>query len=334
MGDAYNAGLNISPVFNQAQKADSQHRSEGVLSRLLRNFFPEKYYAAIGKTLDSIASQLRKTFPDLDDASLAVMAWDISMGAKRLTNTFNTMQIAEERICDTHTEQIDEGWLHPWIESTGYIYNPDLQKMWADMLVAEAHNPGDVPKRVMRALSELEPDEARCFVGLCRVSALNDSGQPMYPIILKINDSLYRDIGITQELLDNLKEMELLTFTDAGRFVFYNESRDFDLVLSDRTHKLKLPRGLISTAPGLLEGPWLATGFLSFTLLGSALANTCDFITESGLADYLQSTWDKIDKYTENFINATETPTFSSYRSDMCMQGEADYCVWDEYPGI
>jgi hypothetical protein len=194
---------------------------------------------------------------------------------------------------------------------SGYISDEFMQWMWADLLIGEARDPGSVPKRAIRALSELEPDEARCFIGLCRVSCLSENGDLMVPLVIKTDDEFYQKLGITEPFLRSLEDQGLVQLRRVDTLNFSGKET-CELWFTFGIQAFNLPRGYKSEFEGFVLGRRVFLGEVAWTELGKCLGKTCQFDTEPSLPGYLRKMWkamdDKVQKYLDSEEHWPEVP--------------------------
>ena len=101
----------------------------------------------------------------------------VSCGGKTgLTNLAKIVQRAAGQLNeDADPSQIDDDWAANYKEKARTCSNEEMADLWAQLLAAEANNPGSYSKKTVNVLADLEPDDARRFRDLAdfRILSLN-----------------------------------------------------------------------------------------------------------------------------------------------------------------
>jgi len=61
------------------------------------------------------------------------------------------------------SKPVDTSWANALFDSAGYINDPELQKVWGDVLAAEVKEPGQTSMRTLDVLKKISSDEAKLF---------------------------------------------------------------------------------------------------------------------------------------------------------------------------
>ncbi|MDR2108947.1 MAG: DUF2806 domain-containing protein, partial [Coriobacteriales bacterium] len=275
----------------------------GVIRRLREAISPldaAKIYSDVAElkavSLENCFKRIKELKTDIEDSVALGLAWNMVNGSREVINIAEIFSMAAARI-DPEKEtynNIASDWAHRFVREATTVSNEYMQQLWADLLLAEIYKPGSVPKRIMRMLTDLTPDEARCFVALCSVSCLNTEGGPLMPIVLKIDDAFYEGLGITPQLLSSLNDQGLIQI---GRREKKSHIEDVsaELRFTFGLQEFATPRWSQDAGYELLVGQWLFFGNVGFTDSGRELARTCSFETVPELPDYIRRMWKILD---------------------------------------
>ena len=72
-------------------------------------------------------------------------------------------QINEE----ARPDLISDDWGANYRDKAHTCSDPEMAELWAQLLAAEANNPGSYSRKTVNVLADLEPDDARLFKALC-----------------------------------------------------------------------------------------------------------------------------------------------------------------------
>jgi hypothetical protein len=202
-----------------------------------------------------------------------------------------TYQATQQLGDDAKPENLDDDWLANFFEKCRIVSDSDMQSLWAKLLAGEATTPGSYSKRTVNFISNLDKTDAEMFTKLCTFSwQIGD----FTPLIFDIDDSIYRDNGITFDLLNHLDDIGFVTFNHTTGFFRLLPGKYFTVSYYDRPISLELPTD---------ENYELQVGMLLLTQVGQQLAPICVAKRSDEFFEYMVEKWTR-----ENLFPRTPIP--------------------------
>ncbi len=274
------------------------NRSIGLMDKLLGPMVTRRQadadaYAEVEQAL----ARRIADYIDLSPGSLDVAEALISCGGKTgLTNLARIVQRAAGQLNeDADPSQIDDDWAANYKDKARTCSNEEMADLWAQLLAAEANNPGSYSKKTVNVLADLEPDDARLFrdtadFRLIPHNPIFGEGRQVHgfsrppsvkPRLVVLDDihSIYTDRGVNFESLARLEWLGLLRYVTPG-YTLTQRGNSFNSYLNgDRLIFLSQ------------DGP-IRVGRAEFTPAGSQLSDLCiPHESPKGFLDYLADTW-------------------------------------------
>ncbi|PMH42557.1 TIGR03899 family protein [Vibrio sp. 10N.286.49.B3] len=105
---------------------------------------------------------LQPSSPLSDKTLLERAIWrDRKQREQQQNNLENVMQLAHSSCSDEAAGEPDPDWLHRFFNMAQDIYNPSMQRLWAQVLKKEVTNPGSTSMKALNTLKEMSPKEAQ-----------------------------------------------------------------------------------------------------------------------------------------------------------------------------
>ena len=200
-------------------------------------------------------------------------------------------QLSEEAKPDLITDD----WGANFRDKARTCFDPDMAKLWAQLLAAEANSPGSYSRKTANVLADLEPKDAHLFKTLSgfRLVPSNlvpesiSNGVPRFervpgsPCLTVLDDKhpIYTDTGISFSSLARLEWLGLVRYVSIGwvrshgndKFAIYEHGDGYLYLASDKP---------------------INFGCAEFTPAGAELSGLCTPLeSPDGLLDYLTEIW-------------------------------------------
>lgn len=200
----------------------------------------------------------------------------------------------------------DEDWLEYFFDLSSRISNEAVQQIWANILLKEHLNPGEISKVMLNTLALLDSNSANCFYKLCQLSYKLLIGDELrnIPLIIYENDikkDLLRNENISTmfdeylEFCPNENELELLS--EIGLVTLSPHSREYYIYYPEDGNATFSCNNFSKTIKGNFDHEdnvyMVQTGYIFFSQVGLALYNII------GGREY-----DNLDKILNLFINS------------------------------
>lgn len=170
--------------------------------------------------------------------------------------------------------KLNEHWTRNFVEKAR-MSDEEMQTLWSRVLAGEANAPGAFSKRAINVLNDLEASDARLF------SVLFDfSWDSIGPVVLRPDDKIYSNRGISWDSLRHLGSLGLISF-EAVQVGFQQQGIAI-------TAYFGKPLWL-----GNRTGQWwtIQTGHVIFTKVGEELLRVCHRSPVEGFWEYVCDKW-------------------------------------------
>ena len=198
---------------------------------------------------------------------------------------------------EARPDLISDDWGANYRDKAHTCSDPEMAELWAQLLAAEANNPGSYSRKTVNVLADLEPDDARLFKALCdfRLTPANvvtrttpDGGKETYfrrvPLSSKLavlddKHPVYTAKGINFDSLARLEWLGLIRYVGGE----YGEQRDHDGFLCYEHGNGQL---------FLAYNGFIPLGKAEFVPAGTQLSELCTPLeTPDGFVDYITEFW-------------------------------------------
>lgn len=188
-------------------------------------------------------------------------------------------------LLDTSSDpsKIDNDWATNYLDKCRLISESQMQDLWARILAGEANSPGKYSKRTVNFLTNFDKNDADMFSILCRF-IWNEDGP--YPLVFNHNDSVYKDHGLSFEVLTHLESIGILRFSE-GFLGLGGYVRD-DL---HSNIKFDYFGRLLTISVTAEETKSLSFGHVLLTKIGQELAPICKSEPVNGFFEYVEKQW-------------------------------------------
>ena len=128
---------------------------------------------------------------------------------------------------DARPENIEDDWLHLFMDKARLISNSEVQKLWGKILAGEANKPGSISRQLLNILSYMDKENAENFTNICRfvIKPKYKSGEVGSDRLLLITrehlDSYYYQHGVSLEELRSLQSFGLIEMMQNRHLVVY-----------------------------------------------------------------------------------------------------------------
>ncbi|MEE8666978.1 MAG: DUF2806 domain-containing protein [Bifidobacterium mongoliense] len=154
--------------------SDAIIKGAGVVSKL----FPEIPMGSFRRGIRRDADELTASLVNIDanknlsEYDKTIIKCSLYKNLGHIDNLEEIISVAIPLMNDTATgEGVDPDWIDDFQDKAGRCSNPELQKLWAQILAGEINEPSTYPKRLLSVLSTLDKNEAESFKKLCSYSA-------------------------------------------------------------------------------------------------------------------------------------------------------------------
>lgn len=113
---------------------------------------------------------------------------------------------------ESKPQNIENDWITSFFDKCRLISDEQMQTLWAKVLAGEANSSGSYSKRTVNFLSCLDKQDAINFATLCRFGWFFGD-RYMFPLIYNEQESIYKEQGITFNVLEHLDDIGLVSFT-------------------------------------------------------------------------------------------------------------------------
>jgi hypothetical protein len=193
-----------------------------------------------------------------------------------------TAQAAENLSEDANPQAIEDDWVANFFDRCKTVSDPEMQSLWAKILAGEANQNGAFSKRTVELVSVLDKRDATLFTHLCGFVWIAKADVPLHPLILAIDDPIYKAKGLDFSAFLHLDSLGLTQFnTLAGYNINYPAKstvvgyRGKPYVISEQS------------APSLK----LQVGHCRLTRAGAELAKISGSTRVEGIEDYVIKYW-------------------------------------------
>lgn len=128
---------------------------------------------------------------------------------------------------DARPENIEDDWLHLFMDKARLISNSEVQKLWGKILAGEANKPGSISRQLLNILSYMDKENAENFTNISRfvVEPIYKSGEVgddrLLLITRKYSDGYYHQHGVSLEGLRSLQSYGLIDVMQNRHFVVH-----------------------------------------------------------------------------------------------------------------
>ena len=231
------------------------------------------YFGRKKKALDIYDEEIEKS--NLSPEAKIVAVLNAKKNIKQMVNQARVAQIAMESAkagTDFSIEsKVNPEWLERYMDSAGYVTSEEVQQVWGRILAKEFEAPGTTPLNMRRILSEITPEYASLFrvicsmkVQLCDVDDMfNENDDDKDNVIVSPytnNELVFRDMGLSYEVLNELETLGLIRFNDNG----------YRLQIADR-NLIAIRVGDLSMKISVSNDRYIPVGNVLLTSAGKAL---------------------------------------------------------------
>jgi hypothetical protein len=145
---------------------------EGVnkISNVLAGFFP--FWGTKKVAVSTYINEIQNS--DLSPEAKLLAIANAKATYKRLNNQAKIAEIAYDSAKEgtdfSETSIVDDEWLERFFDSAKFVSDENMQVVWGRILAGEFDNPGTVPPRIIRVLSEITSQYANIFANICCLS--------------------------------------------------------------------------------------------------------------------------------------------------------------------
>ena len=228
-----------SVATEAAQSENLQNKAASVLGML----FP--YAGLEKKALDMYLKSIDES--DMSPESKLMATLNAKKYIKHIKNQSKVVEIALNNAPEgtdfTEKSGVDEELIERYMDSAGYVSEEKMQYVWGQILSNEFVNPGSTPKNMSRILTEMTPEYAQAFRKLCSMKVVllsidETTHKPVSAIDQLIipysgNEDLFRMLGITLELMNELESFGLIKFNVASGYVTQGLSDHVITIIGD-----------------------------------------------------------------------------------------------------
>jgi len=181
---------------------------------------------------------------------------------------------------DARPEDVENDWIANFFNKCRLISDPEMQRLWSQVLSGEANSPGAFSKRTVNFLSSLDKKDAVLFTSLCRyVWTIQGDADPL---ILDFNSKVYCDFGIDPNILMHLDSIGLINLNKIGWFVIKIKEKQIRCRYFDQSVLLNFENS---------PNEEFRTGKVVLTQIGKELETICGALPNQDFFDFVCSRW-------------------------------------------
>jgi hypothetical protein len=196
----------------------------------------------------------------------------------------NNMETIAEKAIPHIQEQADPGkmdndWIANFFDKSRIISDSEMQDLWAKVLAGEANQPGAFSKRTINFLSDLDKIDAEQFQKLCRFGWYIEE---FTPVIFDSENEIYRNHGITFDVLTHLDSIGLIRFESLSGYVRAELPQSFSVSYCGKPLELTLKGQKEKNLP---------FGQVLLTSIGKELLKVADIELIPEFYEYAKDQW-------------------------------------------
>ena len=196
--------------------------------------------------------------------------------------------------------QVDTSWLEYFFTKGVMIRETLLQDTMAKALTYEGITPGRFDHRDIDILVAISVEDWKTFTAICSFACFIEGRAT--PIVFDLEDAIYEQAGLSDELLDGLIAAGLITQggtgdyytldlpTQGARVTYFDEDEFIVRPLSEPIPREYL--GTTHTRPHPLDER-ISVGLVDFTRAGRVLGFLTSSSEVDGFTEYLRCRWDE-----------------------------------------
>lgn len=182
---------------------------------------------------------------------------------------------------ESKPQDIENDWITNFFDKCRLISDEQMQTLWAKVLAGEANSPGSYSKRTVNFLSSLDKKDAILFATLCGFGWFLGDGD-MVPLVYNYQESIYKDHGITFDVLEHLDDIGLVSVVHLHGYSTTELPKCSCVFYYETSINIEFQ----------MEGDnQLDIGKVILTQIGQELAPICGSKPTPGFLDYILDRW-------------------------------------------
>lgn len=176
------------------------------------------------KAIDIFIEEVKNS--NCDPTTKLILIGNAKVLMREYSNKVNIVKECQHYLNENaHPENIEDDWLHLFMDKARLISNNEAQKLWGKILAGEANKPGSISRKLLSILSYMDKETAEDFTNVCRfvIDAKYKNGFNANEKFLFISheymDSYYIRHGITFDGLRSLQNCGLIDMIQNRNFV-------------------------------------------------------------------------------------------------------------------
>ena len=125
-------------------------------------------------------------------------------------NEFGVLVKALPMLKNPQPDAVSDDWVVNAVDKARLSSDDETQTTWARLLAGEFDKPGSYSRKTVNILSDMSKDDASAFSTLCRFVVSGD------PLVLREDDGIYVQEGLTQSVCRDLESLSVLTTSFMG----------------------------------------------------------------------------------------------------------------------
>lgn len=175
--------------------------------------------------------------------------------------------------------KMDDDWITNFFDKSRIISDDEMQNLWASILASESNSPGSYSKRTVNFLGDLDKNDAKLFLSLCRFGWYFGE---FTPLIFDSQDSIYNNAGINFSTLTHLDSIGLIQFNSISNYVRKGLPKKLTVSYFEEPISLTIPNN---------NNTEITLGHVLLTQVGHELASVCHANSVDGFVDYVKNKW-------------------------------------------
>lgn len=192
-----------------------------------------------------------------------------------------TAQAARALEEDAKVEELEEDWVAHFFKQCDMVSDKEMQSLWSRLLSGEATRPGTFSKRTVDFVASMDKKDAKLFAELCQFCWFAGD---FIPLVLDVNDDVFKDKGINFGSLKHLDAIGLISFEFNSGFRRMGFQKCGQILYFDILTLIEFDKDIDNE---------IKTGKVLLTQAGQELALICGAQKNNEFYEYIIDKWHK-----------------------------------------
>ena len=192
---------------------------------------------------------------------------------------------------DAKVEDLEEDWVAHFFKQCDTVSDKVMQSLWSRLLSGEATRPGTFSKRTVDFVASMDKKDAQLFTEFCQFCWFAND---FMPLVLDINDDVFKKNGINFSSLKHLDAIGLISFESVSGYRKFGFGKCAQLHYFDTLTQIEFNKDIDNE---------IKTGKALLTQTGKELALICGAQRNNEFYEYIIDKW-----YKQGFVLSTTLP--------------------------